>query len=106
MVSLEPSLLQTEQAQLPQPSFIGEELQPTDCFSGNALDPIQQLYVFLVGDPSLDTVLHMGPNESRVEGDSHLPFPASHLSFNAAQNTVGLLCCKCMLVAHVMLFIH
>jgi len=33
----------------------------------------------------------MGPHEGRVEGDNHLPCPAGHLSFGAAQDTVSLL---------------
>ena len=33
-VSLEPSLLQDEQAQIPQPVFIGEVFQPSDHLSG------------------------------------------------------------------------
>ena len=62
------SLLQTEQAQLPQPVFVGEVLQPPDHLSGPPLDSLQQLPVFLVlGAPDLDTVLQMGPHEGRVE---------------------------------------
>ena len=41
----------------------------------------------------LDTVLHMGPCEGRLEGDNHLPHPAGHPSFHAAQDTAGLSGC-------------
>jgi len=48
-VSLESSLLQTEQAQFPQPFFMGDVLQPSDHPYGPTLDLLQQLYVFLGG---------------------------------------------------------
>ena len=65
MVTPQPSLLQAEQAQLPQPVFAGEVLQPSEHLCGPPLDPLQQLPVLLVlGPPDLDTVLQMGPNES------------------------------------------
>lgn len=41
-VSLEPSLLQIEQAQLPQPFFVAEVVQPSDHLLDHHLDPIQQ----------------------------------------------------------------
>ena len=70
------SFLQAAQAQLPQPVFIGEVLQPSDHLCGPPLDPLQQLPVFLVqGAPDLDSVLQMGPHEGRVERDNHLPVP-------------------------------
>ena len=54
----QPSLLQAEQAQLPQPVFVGEVLQPSDHLCVPPLDPLQQLPVFLVlGAPDLDAVL-------------------------------------------------
>lgn len=48
----------------------------------------------------------MGPHQSRVEGDNHLPLPAGRSSLNAAQDLVGLLGCKCTLLAYVQLFVH
>lgn len=55
MVSLEPFLLQAEQAHLPQPVFVGEVFQFTDHPHHPLLDPLQQLYIFLVlGAPGLD----------------------------------------------------
>ena len=41
-----------------------------------------------------------------VEGQNHLPQPAGHASFDAAQDTVGFLSCERILPAHVQLFIH
>lgn len=43
-VSPEPCLLQNEQAQIPQPLFIGEVLQPSDALCSPPLDPFQQLH--------------------------------------------------------------
>ena len=43
-VSLEPSLLQTEQAQLPQSVM----LQPSEHLCGSPLNPLQQLHILLV----------------------------------------------------------
>jgi len=51
------SLLQTEQAQLPQPFFIGEVLQASDYLHGPRLDPLQQHHIFLVLEAP---GLHMG----------------------------------------------
>jgi len=39
----------------------------------------------------MDTVLHMGPNEGRVEKDNHLPCLAGHPSFDSAWDAVDLL---------------
>ena len=101
------SLLQAKQAQFPQPFLIGEVLQPSDHLTGPPLDPLQELHVLLVlGTLGLDAVLWMGPHESRVEGDKHLPLPAGHPFFNAAQHTVGLPGCKHTLLAHVQLLVH
>ena len=47
-VSPEPSLLQTKQAQFPQPFLIGEVLQPSDHLSGPCLDSFQELCIFLL----------------------------------------------------------
>ncbi|KAK4810535.1 hypothetical protein QYF61_004498 [Mycteria americana] len=48
----------------------------------------------------------MGSHESGVEGQNHLPQPAGHTSFYAAQDTVGFLGCKHTFPAHVQFFIH
>ncbi|KAK4825361.1 hypothetical protein QYF61_026880 [Mycteria americana] len=106
-VSPQPSLLQAEQPQLSQPVLVGEVLQPSDHFHGPPLDPLQQLHVLLVlRAPELDAVLQVGSHQSRVEGQNHLPRPAGHAAFDAAQDRVGLLGCEHTLLGHVQLFIY
>ncbi|KAK4830254.1 hypothetical protein QYF61_009321 [Mycteria americana] len=106
-VSPNPSLLQAEQPQRAQTFFIGEVSHPSDHFRGPPLDLLQQVHVFpVLRAPELDAVLQVGSYQSRVEGQNHLPQPAGHTSFDAAQDTVGLLGCKRTLLAHVQLFIH
>ena len=48
----------------------------------------------------------MGPHKGRVEGDNYLPFPVGHHSIDSAQDSIGLLGCKHILLALVQLFIH
>ncbi|KAK4824308.1 hypothetical protein QYF61_013053 [Mycteria americana] len=99
--------VQAEQPQLSQPVLVGEVLQPSDHFRGPPLGPLQQLHVLLVlRAPELDAVLQVGSHQSRVEGQNPLPRPAGHASFDAAQDMVGLLGCKCTLLTHVQLFVH
>ncbi|KAK4810711.1 hypothetical protein QYF61_007685 [Mycteria americana] len=106
-VSQEPSLLQAEQPQLSQPVLIGEVLQHSDHFRSPPLDSLQQVHVLLVlRAPELDAVLQVRSYQSRVEGQNHLPRPAGHASFDAAQDTVGLLGCERTLPTHAQLFIH
>ncbi|KAK4810670.1 hypothetical protein QYF61_007470 [Mycteria americana] len=105
-VSPEPSLLQAEQPQLSQPVFVGEVLQPSDHFCGPPLDPLQQLHVLVLRAPELDAVLQVRSHQSRAEWQNHLPRPAGHASFDAAQDTVGLLGCERTSLTHVQLFIH
>jgi len=82
-------------------------LQSADHPHGSPLDPLQQLHVFLVlGTPGLDAVLQMVPHEGRIEGNDPLPLPAGHYTFDAAQEVVGFLGCKCTLLAHVKFFIY
>ncbi|KAK4823325.1 LOW QUALITY PROTEIN: hypothetical protein QYF61_000927 [Mycteria americana] len=84
-----------------------EVLQPLDHFCGPPLDLLQQLHVLLVlRAPELDTVLQVRSHQSRAEAQNHLPRPAGHTSFDAAQDTVGLLGCERTLRTHVQLFIH
>ena len=93
-VSPEPSLLPAEPPQLSQPFLIGEVFHPSDHFCGPPLDPLQQVRVFpVLRTPELDAGLQTGSHQSRVEGQNHLPRPAGHASFEAAQDTVGLLGC-------------
>ena len=48
----------------------------------------------------------MWSHRSRVEGPNHLPRPAGHTAFDAAQDTVGFPGCKHTLLTHVQFFIH
>jgi len=54
----------------------------------------------------LDAGLQVGSHQSGAEWKNPLPRPDAHTACDAAQDTVGLLGCKCTLVAHVWLFIH
>lgn len=54
---------------------------------------------FILGAPDVDAVLQMGPYKNRVEGNIHLPRPASHL-FDVAQGTAGLMGYKCIAGLH------
>ncbi|KAK4818966.1 LOW QUALITY PROTEIN: hypothetical protein QYF61_022633 [Mycteria americana] len=70
-------------------------------------NPLQRVRIFpVLRAPELDAVLQVGSHQSRVEGQNHLPRPAGHASFDAAQDTVGFLGCERTLSAHVQLFIH
>ena len=59
---LQLSLFQVEQAQLPQPFFIGGVLQPSDHPHGPPpLDLLQKLHIYpVLRTPDLDAVLHLG----------------------------------------------
>ncbi|KAK4816463.1 hypothetical protein QYF61_017191 [Mycteria americana] len=90
-----------------QPFLIGEVFHPPDHFRGPPLDPLQQVHVFpVLRAPELDAVLQVGSQQRGVKGQNHLPRPAGHASFDAAQDMVGLLGCKHTLPAAVQLFIH
>uniref|UniRef100_A0A8B9IZ97 Rho GTPase activating protein 40 n=1 Tax=Amazona collaria TaxID=241587 RepID=A0A8B9IZ97_9PSIT len=57
--------------------------------------------------PAPHTILQVRSHESRAEGQEHLPRPAGHAPFDAAQDTVGFLGCKRTLQpAHVHFFIN
>lgn len=47
-----------------------------------------------------------GGHKGRVEGDNSLPLTAVLSSFDAAWDNVGLMVCKCALLAHVKVFIY
>ncbi|KAK4831208.1 hypothetical protein QYF61_016045 [Mycteria americana] len=85
----------------------GKVFHPPDHFCGPPPDLLQQVHVFpVLRVPELDSVLQVGSHQSGVEGQNHLPQPAGHASFDAAQGTVGLLGCERTLPVHVQLFIH
>ena len=44
--------------------------------------------------------------QSRAEGQDHLPHSAGHASFNAAQDLIGFLGCEDTLLAHIQLATH
>lgn len=48
----------------------------------------------------------VGSQESRAEGQNHIPHPAGHTAFNAAQDATGFWGCKHMLLGHVQLLTH
>jgi len=78
-VPSQPSLLQAEQPQLPQPGLVGEVLQPSDHLRGPSLDPLQHIHVLLVlGAPELDAGLQVGSHESGVQGQNHLPLQSCY----------------------------
>ena len=53
----------------PQPSFIGEVLQPLDHLCGSPLDPLQKLHIFPVfGAPDLDTAFQLGLTRAEQRG--------------------------------------
>ena len=71
------------------------------------LDPLQQAHVFpVLRAPELDAGLQVGSHQCGAEGQNHLPRPAGHAAFDAAQDMVGLLGCERRLLACVQLFIH
>ncbi|KAK4818827.1 hypothetical protein QYF61_019864 [Mycteria americana] len=85
----------------------GEVLQPSDHLHGPPLDLLQQAHVLLMlGAPELKAVLQVGSHESGAEGENHLPRPADHASFDAAQDTVGFLGCERTLLGLVELLIN
>ena len=98
----EPSLLQDEQSQLPQPLLIGEVLQPSDHLSDPPLDPLQELHVL----PVLGCSTPDGASQDLSRVGNHLPLPTGHPFYNAAQSTVGLPGCKQTLLAHVQLLVY
>lgn len=63
---MRPTLLQTEQAQIPQSFFINEEL--FDHIHGPLLDPLQQVHIFLMLDvPELKAVLQVGSHRIHIK---------------------------------------
>ncbi|KAK4817066.1 hypothetical protein QYF61_027095 [Mycteria americana] len=95
-----------EQPQLSQPVLIGEVFHPSDHFCGPPLDLLLVHVLPVLSTPELDAVLQVGSRQSKVEGQSHLPGPAGHASFDAAQDMAAFLGCECTLPAHVQLFTH
>lgn len=58
------------------------------------LDSLKRVHVLLMlGASELKAGLHVGSHESEAEGKNHLPQPASHAPFDAAQSMAGFLVC-------------
>jgi len=56
--------------------------------------------------PELDAGLQVGSHENGAEGQNHLPRPAGHAAFDAAQDIVGLLGYERKLLGHVDLLVN
>ena len=95
----EPLLLQDEQAQNPQPFFTREVHLSSEYPCVPLLDLLQQLHIFLLLEaPGLDAVLQTGPHRCREDGSCCLPCLAGLPSFDAAQDRIGFMGCKLMLI--------
>ena len=113
-------------AHLLPPFFINEVLQLSDHPCDPALAPLRLLCILVLEASDLDTVLQMGLHSDKVEGENHLPRPTatplmmcdgvlpcstnmginSLMQHNEVQDTVGLLGCKCILLANVKSFVY
>jgi len=82
-----------------EPLLQAEEPWLSACLHRGQLD-------VMLGAPEMNVVLQVGPHESRVEGQNHLPQPDGHTSLDATQDTVGLLDCQHTLLAHAESFIN
>ena len=79
-------------------------LQPSDNLPDPPLDLLQHLHTFpVLRVPGLDAVLQMC---LIVAGKNHLPQTVGRAYFDAAQDMVGSLGCKHILLAHVELLIN
>ena len=82
--------MQAEQAQLPQPLFIGEVVQPSEHLRGLLRTHSNSFTSSLCWEgPGLHAALHLGPHESRAEADNPLP-ALWNSSVDTAQGTAGL----------------
>ena len=81
--------------------------QSLDHFCGPSLHILQQVYVSSVlRTLHTDAVLLVRSHQQRRKGQDHLPCPAGHASFDAAQDMVGFLGCEGTFLAHVQFAIH
>jgi len=82
-------------------------LHPLDHFCGLSLGTLQKVCVFPVLSTShLHAVLQVRSHQCRLEGQDHLPQPAGHVSFDAAQDAVSFLGYDGTVLAHVQFTIH
>ena len=56
--------------------------------------------LFCTGEPRTGHKLQVRPDQGRVEGEDHLPWPAGHAPFNTPKDAIGLLCHQGTLLAH------
>jgi len=100
-------LLKAEQNQVAQPFLVREVLQALYHLHGPLLESLQEIPVFFVPrSPELDTKLQVRPDQSRAEGEDHLPSPAGHAPFNALQDPIGLHGHQGTLLAHEHPVVH
>ena len=106
-ITSQSSFLKAEQTLVAYPFLIKEVLQALYNLDGPPLDSFQGIpFFFVPGNPELDTVLQVRPDQGRVEGEDHLPCPADHAPFNAPQDAIGLLGHQATLLAHCQSVIH
>jgi len=73
-------------------------------FDGPPLEALQHVCVSpVLRTPHLDAVLQVMFHQCRVEGQDHLPWPAGHASFDAAQDMVSVLGCEDTVLPYVQL---
>lgn len=81
-------------------------LQSSD-HCGPPMGLFQCVHVFLVLEAAeLDAALQVSSQDSRVEGNNHLPSSACHTTFNAAQDTAVFVGCEDALLGFVELFLN
>ena len=107
-VSLEPSLLQAEQAQLPQPFFSKEWcFSPSVFFMALLWTHFSSSTCFLFwGSPRPGHSTADGPSQGQSRCRQSPPSPSCHPSVDAAQDTVGRLGYKHTLLAHMKFVIY
>ena len=89
-MSPEPSLLQAEHPQRPQPGSTAEGLQPLSILvASSGLTPTAPCPS--VGAPELSSGLLVGSQKSGAAGENPLPHPAGHAAFGAARGLGGFL---------------
>jgi len=72
-----------------QPILVGEVFHPLNHSGSPPLDALLQVPVSpVLRTPHWDAVLQVRPPQRRVREQGHLPRPAGHASFDAAQDTV------------------
>jgi len=82
-------------------------VQSLHCLCVPPLDTLEQVHICpVLRTPHLDAVLQVRPHQHRAKGQGHIPQPAGHASFDAAQDMAGFLSREGTLLVHVQLPIH